>query len=163
MLLLYTKCQSSFSLASHWSRVYHVNVKKVDCFPCDKSRRAIICYGPVNNRTGSHVPLSSAVSARAFSISIRTNMIEPRFQWDDGFICFVFFDTWYIIKHLLTVTSGKQYVLWSLDRRCFPRLRLGKHQRSRDHNTYCFPRFQSISVKCFPSGQLFVNYCPLGT
>ena len=28
----------------------------------------------------------------------------------------------------------------------FPRLRLGKHRRSRIHKTYCFPRSQSISV-----------------
>ena len=60
---------------------------------------------------------------------------------------FRFFDSWYIIKYLLTETSGKQYVLWTLDCRCFPRLRLGKHRQSRVHKTYCFPRSQSISVK----------------
>ena len=38
---------------------------------------------------------------------------------------FRFFDSWYIIKYLLTETSGKQYVLWTRD---------------------CFPRPQSISV-----------------
>ena len=43
---------------------------------------------------------------------------------------FRFFDSWYIIKYLLTETSGKQYVLWTLDCRCFPRLRLGKHRQS---------------------------------
>ena len=59
-----------------------------------------------------------------------------------------FFDSWYIIKYLLTETSGKQYVLWTLDCRCFPRLRLGKHRQSRVHKTYCFPRSQSISVNC---------------
>ena len=68
---------------------------------------------------------------------------------------FRFFDFWYIIKYLLTETSGKQYVLWTLDCRCFPRLiRLGKHRQSRvhDHKTYCFPRSQSIrsiSVNCY--------------
>ena len=35
---------------------------------------------------------------------------------------FRFFDSWYIIKYLLTETSGKQYVLWILDCRYFPRL-----------------------------------------
>ena len=30
---------------------------------------------------------------------------------------FRFFDSWYIIKYLLTKTSGKQYVLWTLDSR----------------------------------------------
>ena len=34
-------------------------------------------------------------------------------------IFFRFFDSWYIIKYLLTETSGKQYVLWTLDCRCF--------------------------------------------
>ena len=47
----------------------------------------------------------------------------------------------------MTETSGKQCVLWTLDRRCFPRLRLGKHRRSRVHKTHCFPRSQSISDK----------------
>ena len=60
---------------------------------------------------------------------------------------FRLFDSWYIIKYLLTETSGKQYVLWTLDCRCFPRLRLGKHRQSRVHKTYCFPPSQSISVK----------------
>ena len=56
---------------------------------------------------------------------------------------FRFFDSWYIIKYLLTEPS----VLWTLDRRYFPRLRLWKHQQSRVHKTYCFPWSQSISVK----------------
>ena len=41
---------------------------------------------------------------------------------------FRFFDSWFMIKYLLTETSGKQYVLWTLDCRCFPRLRLEKHR-----------------------------------
>ena len=66
----------------------------------------------------------------------------------DWFVVLFFsFDTQYIIKYLLTETSGKQYVLWILDCRCFPRLRLGKHRQSLVHKTYCFPRSQSISVK----------------
>ena len=65
------------------------------------------------------------------------------------FTLFRFFDSWYIIKYLLTETSGQQYVLWTLDCRCFPRLRLGKHRQSRVHKTYCFPRSQSISVNYF--------------
>ena len=50
----------------------------------------------------------------------------------------------------MTETSGKQYVLWTLDCRCFPRLRLGKHRQSLVHKTYCFPRSQSISVNYSP-------------
>ena len=82
---------------------------------------------------------------------------------------FRFFDSWYIIEYLLTETSGKQYVLWALDCRCFPRLRLGQHRQSRVHKAYCFPRSQSISVNyfffwwdslvCFFSSFLFFLLC----
>ena len=63
-------------------------------------------------------------------------------------VLFFSFDIQYIIKYLLTETSRKQYVLWTLDCRCFPRLRLEKHRQSLVHKTYCFPRSQSISVNC---------------
>ena len=53
---------------------------------------------------------------------------------------FRFFDSWFIIKYLLTETSGKQYVLWTVD------VRVHQHRQSRVHKTYCFPRSQSISV-----------------
>ena len=52
------------------------------------------------------------------------------------------------VEYLLTETSGKQYVLWTRDCRCFPQLRLRKHRQSLVHKTYCFPRSQSISVNC---------------
>ena len=45
----------------------------------------------------------------SFKIKLRVSKIHP------DFTCFVFFDTWYIIKHLFTGTSGKQYVFWSFD------------------------------------------------
>ena len=58
---------------------------------------------------------------------------------------FRFFDSWYIIKYLLTETSGKQHVLWTLDGR-----------RSRVHRWTidslgstkhtAFSRSQSISI-----------------
>ena len=63
---------------------------------------------------------------------------------------FRFFDSWYIIKYLLTETSGKQYVLWTLDCRCFPRLRLGPQ------NILFWS--QSISVKCIMLFTKFANY-----
>ena len=46
-------------------------------------------------------------------------------------------------QHLTLIywNRGKQYVLWSRDRWCFPKRSWGKHQRSRDRKTYCFPRF----------------------
>ena len=58
---------------------------------------------------------------------------------------FRFFDSWHIIKYLLTETSGKQFVLWTLDCRCFD-----EHRQSRIHKTYCFPPSQSISVNYSP-------------
>jgi hypothetical protein len=49
---------------------------------------------------------------------------------------------YYITKHLFTETSGKQCVLWPLDRRCCPRRSRGQQRRSRVHKTHCFPRSQ---------------------
>lgn len=49
-ILLYTKCQSSCFLASHWARAYHVKVIKFDCLPGNSSEWWIICNGPVNNK-----------------------------------------------------------------------------------------------------------------
>ena len=80
-----------------------------------------------------------------FNVFYKINKIFHEFSYEVRFI-FRFFDSWYIIKYLLTETSGKQYVLWTLDCRCFSRLRLGKHRQSWVHKTYCFPRSQSISV-----------------
>ena len=75
---------------------------------------------------------------------------------------FRFFDSWYIIKYLLTETSGKQYVLYTaLDCRCFPRLRLGKHRQSRVHKTYCFPRSQSKSVNYYIQSVELAMRCSL--
>ena len=44
-------------------------------------------------------------------------------------------------------SSGKQCVLWTRDRRCFPRRSRGKHRRSRVHKTHCFPEVSAN--KCF--------------
>ena len=51
---------------------------------------------------------------------------------------FRFFDSCYIIKYLLTETSGKQYVFWTLDCQCFPSAKMQG-----------FPRSQSISVNYY--------------
>ena len=59
-----------------------------------------------------------------------------------------------ITKHLMPGPSTKQLVLFSLEswcfqtRKCFPRLRLGKHQNSRENKTNCFPRGLTLSVYC---------------
>ena len=50
-------------------------------------------------------------------------------------LSFRFFDSWYKIKYLLTETSEKRYVLCTLDCRCFPRLRLGKHRGEAEGNS----------------------------
>ena len=61
-------------------------------------------------------------------------------DWDLGkAVCFV-------DPRLSMFPSASQYVLCTLDCRCFPRLRLGKHRQSRVHKTYCFPPSQSISA-----------------
>jgi hypothetical protein len=57
------------------------------------------------------------------------------------------FLVYYITKHLFTETSGKQRVLWPLDRRCCPRLRLGQQRGSLVHKTHCFPRSHSACEK----------------
>ena len=49
-------------------------------------------------------------------------------------------------KALNVCSLGKQLVLFSLESRCFPRLRLGKHRDSRENKTNCFPRDQTLSV-----------------
>ena len=54
----------------------------------------------------------------------------------------------------MTETSGKRYILWTLDGRLtfalfFRFFRLRKRRQSRVHKTYCFPRSQSISVNCY--------------
>ena len=66
---------------------------------------------------------------------------------------FRFFDSWYIIKYLLIETSGKQYVLWTLDCRCFP------SASPRETSTISGPQnilFPSVSVNkclnCFTFG-----------
>ena len=59
---------------------------------------------------------------------------------------FNLFILWMYNKALNVWSRGKQLVLLSLDSRCFPRLRLGKHRDSRENKTNCFPRDQTLSV-----------------
>ena len=73
-------------------------------------------------------------------------------------LSFRFFDSWYIIKYLLTETSGKQYVLWTSTVDVSPGFvsgnmdSLGKHGQSRETWTVSGPQnilFPSVSVnKC---------------
>ena len=55
-----------------------------------------------------------------------------------------------ITKHLMSGPSGNQLVLFSLESWCFPRLRLGKHQDSRENKTNCFPRDLTLNVYYSP-------------
>ena len=51
-----------------------------------------------------------------------------------------------ITKHLMSGPLGNQLVLFSWESWCFPWLRLGKHQDSRENKTNCFPRDLTLSV-----------------
>ena len=51
-----------------------------------------------------------------------------------------------ITKHTMSGSSGNQLILFSLEFWCFSRLRLGKHQDSRENKTNCFPRDLTLSV-----------------
>ena len=107
------KCQSSLFLVSYWSRVYHVNVKKFDCFPSDKSRRATVCCGPGNNKTGSHVTEKiSKPETKIHHIIARVCKIHSLLllyiKNSSLFLYFfVLFDTWYDNKALIYWNLGK--------------------------------------------------------
>ena len=56
--------------------------------------------------------------------------------------------------------SGNQLVLFCLESSCFPRLRLWKHQDSRENKTNCFPRGLTLSVYHHSKGSLLrFIYC----
>ena len=139
-------------------------IDEIKLSPSHQRERETMHYSPVNNEKKSRAPSrehatfgppkaanvflnSNKINFTALNLPFSTKLIKYFKYFCIKFaLSFRFFDSWYIIKYLLTETSGKQYVLWTLDCRCFPRLRLGKHRQSRVHKTYCFPRSQSISV-----------------
>ena len=86
--------------------------------------------------------------------SVRKVLCKSFIQWFYSF-SFVFFCCCWstlkwksrnITKHLMPGPSGNQLVLFSLESWCLPRLRLGKHQDSRENKTNCFPRDLALSV-----------------
>ena len=118
----------------YWWRAYHVRLTKLDCLPRISARGKQCIIHRVNNKKyhvrhhGNTRSLDSSVNDIVYSIKFnvfqKINKIFHVFSYEVRFV-FSFFDYWYIIKYLLTETPGKQYVLWTLNCRCFLRLRLG--------------------------------------
>ena len=86
--------------------------------------------------------------------SVRKVLWKSFIQWFYSF-SFVFFCCYWstlkwksrnITKYLMPGPSGNQLVLFSLESWCLPRLRLRKHQDSRENKTNCSPRDLTLSV-----------------
>ena len=118
-------------------------IDEIKLSPSHQRERETMHYSPVNNEKKSRAPSrehatfgppkaanvflnSNKINFTALNLPFSTKLIKYFKYFCIKFaLSFRFFDSWYIIKYLLTETSGKQYVLWTLDCRCFPRLRLG--------------------------------------
>ena len=156
LFITYQSSKFSFSCVSLVESVSR-EIDEIRLSPSHQRAREIMHYSPLNNKKitcANHRNLWTAENRECFvndilhRIKFFRKLIKYFMYFRTKFALFFrFFDSWYIIKYLLTEALGKQYVLWALDCRCFPRLRLGKHRQSRVHKTYCFPRSQSISVK----------------
>ena len=151
-IIIYQSSKFSFSCVLLVESV----ARKIDenrLSPSHQRARETMHYSPVNNKkitcaiTGTR-DLWTAENRECFVndivYSINLTFFRKLIKYFMYFrmkfaLFFRFFDSWYIIKYLLTEISGRQYVLWTLDSRCFPRLHLGKHRPSRVHKTYCFP------------------------
>ena len=162
--IIYQSSKFSFpcvSLVESLSR----EIVEIRLSPSHQHARWTMDYSPVNNKKITCAITRTRDLWTAETRDCLVNDIVYRVKFDVFFrklikyfmyfrmkfaLLFRFFDSWYIIKYLLTETS----VLWTLDRRYFPRLRLWKHRQSRVHKTYCFPRSQSISVKYYVSTNL---------
>ena len=163
VIIIYQSSKLSFSCVLLVESVSR-EIDEIKLSPSHQRERETMHYSPVNNEKKSRAPPREQATfgqTKTANVFLNSNYIYftalnlPFFtkltKYFEYFyikfaLSFRFFDSWYIIKYLLTETSGKQYVLWTLDCRCFPRLHLGKHRQSRVHKTYCFPRSQSISV-----------------
>ena len=92
-----------------------MNVKKFDCFPSDKSRRATVCCGPGNNKTGSHVTEKiSKPETKIHHISARVCKIHSLLllyiKNSSLFLYFLFYLTLgMIIKHLFTGRESSMF------------------------------------------------------
>ena len=121
--------------AFHWWRAYHVRLTKSNCLPRISVRgRQCIIHRWITKKimcaiTWTRDLWTAGENCECFELKIdlfypiKFNVflkINKIFQvFCTKFALFLrFFDSWYIIKYLLTETSGKQYVLWTLDCRC---------------------------------------------
>ena len=101
--------------------------------PSHQRARKTMHYSPVNNRKITcaitrtrglwtaetrECFVNDIVYRIKFNVFSKINKIFHVFSYEALF--FRFFDSWCIIKYLIKY-SGKQYVLWTLDCRCFPR------------------------------------------
>ena len=169
-VIIYQSSKLSFSCVLLVESVSR-EIDEIKLSPSHQRERETMHYSPVNNEKKSRAPSrehatfgqtktanvflnSNCIYFTALNLPFFTKLIKYfEYFYIKFALSFRFFDSWYIMKYLLTETSGKQYVLWTLDCRCFPRLRLGKHRQSRVHKTYCFPRSQSISVNYLSVGR----------
>jgi hypothetical protein len=126
---------------------FNFNVKKyVECSACSMSDlssmskvRMLNVLFNFNVESMIYINIGGDMTPYLWTCLMPSNLNFHVFMFICSLIC-CFFDYWYIIKHLFTETLGKQCVLWTLNRRCFPRLRLGRV--SGPQNTL----FPSVSV-----------------
>ena len=118
VFIIYQSSKFSFSCVLLVESVSR-EIDEIRLSPLHQRARETMHYSPVNNKkimctiTGTR-DLWTAENRNVFKKLIKYFMyFRMKFA-----LFFRFFDSWYIIKYLLTETSGKQYVLWTLDCRC---------------------------------------------
>ena len=122
--IIYQSLKFSFSCVSLVESLSR-EIVKIRMSPSHQRARETMHYSPVNNKK-NHVhnhentrPLDSRNPRRNLTLTFFRKLIEYFTYFRMKFALFFrFFDSWYIIKYLLTETSEKQYVLWTLDCRC---------------------------------------------
>ena len=105
--MLYTNYQSPFFSYSYWTRRHHAHVNKFRCFPATtrSAGNIMLCTGKQQNQ--KLIVIWCDFESSKTQVWIIKKIFKSYFLF--------FFDSWYITKHLLNLTSVKQYVLWSLD------------------------------------------------
>ena len=131
---MYQSSKFSFSCVSLVESVSR-EIDEIRLSPSHQHARETMHYSPVNNKkitcaiTGTR-DLWTAENRECFLndivYRIKFNFFRKLIKYFMYFrmkfaLFFRFFDSWYIIKYLLTGTSRKQYVLWTLDCRRFHR------------------------------------------
>ena len=112
-------------------KTFYANARRKDGSHYTKNSMNMLHLILITNETSSIVLLAT------LSINYRLNVCFSEFWLR---FCCVFspvasFETWYIIKHLLTDPLGKHHVLWTLDHHVSLGFASGKHWWSRVHKT----------------------------